>query len=146
RQRGYEARRPEGDLLHRRGIAEAGADHLRGRRLRHRRPRRLRPARPTGDERLGAGARPVPDAELVPLAGQVLRNTAPHDSETQEHDAHRSSCLLTFLQWNDGGASKAARRPTRLILAPMAKYRGTVKRSDLEGGHWQLVADDGTTY
>ena len=28
----------------------------------------------------------------------------------------------------------------------MAKYRGTVKRSDLEGGHWQLVADDGTTY
>lgn len=28
----------------------------------------------------------------------------------------------------------------------MAKFRGTVKRSDLEGGHWQLVADDGTTY
>ena len=28
----------------------------------------------------------------------------------------------------------------------MAKYRGTVKRNDLEGGHWQLVADDGTTY
>jgi len=28
----------------------------------------------------------------------------------------------------------------------MAKFRGKVKRSDLEGGHWQLVADDGTTY
>jgi hypothetical protein len=28
----------------------------------------------------------------------------------------------------------------------MAKFRGTVKKSDLEGGHWQLVADDGTTY
>ena len=28
----------------------------------------------------------------------------------------------------------------------MAKYRGTVRRNELEGGHWQLVADDGTTY
>jgi hypothetical protein len=28
----------------------------------------------------------------------------------------------------------------------MAKYRGKVQRSDLEGGHWQLVGDDGTTY
>ena len=28
----------------------------------------------------------------------------------------------------------------------MAKFRGKVKRSDLEGGHWQLVAEDGTTY
>ena len=28
----------------------------------------------------------------------------------------------------------------------MAKFHGKVKRSDLEGGHWQLVADDGTTY
>jgi hypothetical protein len=26
----------------------------------------------------------------------------------------------------------------------MAKYRGTVRRNDLEGGHWQLVTDDGT--
>jgi hypothetical protein len=28
----------------------------------------------------------------------------------------------------------------------MAKYRGTIRRSDLEGGHWQLEADDGKTY
>ena len=28
----------------------------------------------------------------------------------------------------------------------MAKYRGTVRRNDLEGGHWQLEADDGNTY
>lgn len=28
----------------------------------------------------------------------------------------------------------------------MAKFRGTVRKSDLEGGHWQLVGDDGTTY
>jgi hypothetical protein len=28
----------------------------------------------------------------------------------------------------------------------MSKFHGTVRRSDLEGGHWQLVADDGTTY
>jgi hypothetical protein len=28
----------------------------------------------------------------------------------------------------------------------MAKFRGTVRRNDLEGGHWQLEADDGTTY
>jgi Protein of unknown function (DUF5818) len=28
----------------------------------------------------------------------------------------------------------------------MAKYRGTIKKNDLEGGHWQLEADDGTTY
>jgi hypothetical protein len=28
----------------------------------------------------------------------------------------------------------------------MAKYRGTIRRSDLEGGHWQLQSDDGTTY
>ena len=28
----------------------------------------------------------------------------------------------------------------------MAKYRGTVKRNDLEGGHWLLEADDGNTY
>jgi hypothetical protein len=26
----------------------------------------------------------------------------------------------------------------------MAKYRGTVRRNDLEGGHWQLETDDGT--
>jgi hypothetical protein len=28
----------------------------------------------------------------------------------------------------------------------MAKYRGTLRRNDLEGGHWQLVTDDGATY
>jgi hypothetical protein len=28
----------------------------------------------------------------------------------------------------------------------MGKFHGTVRRSDLEGGHWQLEADDGTTY
>ena len=28
----------------------------------------------------------------------------------------------------------------------MAKFRGTVRKSDLEGGHFQLHADDGTTY
>ena len=28
----------------------------------------------------------------------------------------------------------------------MAKFRGTIRRSDLEGGHNQLVGDDGTTY
>jgi hypothetical protein len=28
----------------------------------------------------------------------------------------------------------------------MAKFRGTIRRNDLEGGHFQLVAEDGTTY
>jgi hypothetical protein len=28
----------------------------------------------------------------------------------------------------------------------MAKFRGTIRRNDLEGGHFQLVADDGTAY
>ena len=28
----------------------------------------------------------------------------------------------------------------------MPKFRGTIRRSDLEGGHWQLEGDDGTTY
>ena len=28
----------------------------------------------------------------------------------------------------------------------MAKFSGTIRRSDLEGGHYQLVADDGTVY
>jgi hypothetical protein len=28
----------------------------------------------------------------------------------------------------------------------MAKYRGTVKRSDLEGGRWELHADGGEVY
>ena len=28
----------------------------------------------------------------------------------------------------------------------MAKYRGKVRKNDLEGGFWQLEADDGTTY
>lgn len=28
----------------------------------------------------------------------------------------------------------------------MAKYKGKVTRSDLEGGFWTLEADDGTTY
>ncbi|MBC8133323.1 MAG: hypothetical protein H7X95_10115, partial [Deltaproteobacteria bacterium] len=28
----------------------------------------------------------------------------------------------------------------------MAKYSGTLRRNDLEGGHWQLVTDDGTAY
>ena len=28
----------------------------------------------------------------------------------------------------------------------MAKYRGTIRRNDLEGGHWQLESEDGETY
>jgi hypothetical protein len=28
----------------------------------------------------------------------------------------------------------------------MPKFRGTIRRSDLEGGHWQLEGDDGNTY
>ncbi len=28
----------------------------------------------------------------------------------------------------------------------MAKFRGTIRHSDLEGGHFQLLADDGATY
>ena len=28
----------------------------------------------------------------------------------------------------------------------MAKFSGIARRNDLEGGHWQLVADDGTEY
>ena len=28
----------------------------------------------------------------------------------------------------------------------MAKYRGTLRRSDLEGGFWQLITDDGDSY
>jgi hypothetical protein len=28
----------------------------------------------------------------------------------------------------------------------MAKIRGTVKKNDLEGGFWELVADDGKRY
>jgi hypothetical protein len=28
----------------------------------------------------------------------------------------------------------------------MAKFRGTIRRNDLEGGFFQLVGEDGTTY
>jgi hypothetical protein len=28
----------------------------------------------------------------------------------------------------------------------MAKFVGTAHRNDLEGGHWQLIAEDGTAY
>ena len=28
----------------------------------------------------------------------------------------------------------------------MAKFVGVARHNDLEGGHWQLVADDGTEY
>ena len=28
----------------------------------------------------------------------------------------------------------------------MAKFSGVARHNDLEGGHWQLVADDGTAY
>lgn len=28
----------------------------------------------------------------------------------------------------------------------MAKFRGTIRHNDLEGGHFQLVAADGTAY
>jgi hypothetical protein len=28
----------------------------------------------------------------------------------------------------------------------MAKFRGTIKHNALEGGHFQLLADDGTSY
>lgn len=28
----------------------------------------------------------------------------------------------------------------------MAKFSGVARRNDLEGGHWRLVADDGTAY
>jgi hypothetical protein len=32
------------------------------------------------------------------------------------------------------------------MLGGMGKFRGTIKRNDLEGGHFQLVAEDGTAY
>jgi hypothetical protein len=44
----------------------------------------------------------------------------------------------TLGSWCAGGRD--------LILLAMAKYRGTIRRNDLEGGHWQLEAEDGTTY
>ena len=28
----------------------------------------------------------------------------------------------------------------------MAKFRGTIRKNDLEGGFWELVADDGEHY
>jgi len=28
----------------------------------------------------------------------------------------------------------------------MPKFRGTIRHNELEGGHYQLVADDGTAY
>lgn len=28
----------------------------------------------------------------------------------------------------------------------MAKFRGTIRHNDLEGGHWQLVAENGSEY
>jgi hypothetical protein len=28
----------------------------------------------------------------------------------------------------------------------MAKFKGTIRKSDLEGGHWTLEADDGERY
>jgi hypothetical protein len=28
----------------------------------------------------------------------------------------------------------------------MAKFQGVARHNDLEGGHWQLIADDGTEY
>jgi hypothetical protein len=33
-----------------------------------------------------------------------------------------------------------------MYIRRMARFRGTVRRNDLEGGHWQLEAEDGTTY
>jgi hypothetical protein len=30
--------------------------------------------------------------------------------------------------------------------SPMAKFRGTIKYNDLEGGHYVLAADDGMNY
>jgi hypothetical protein len=36
--------------------------------------------------------------------------------------------------------------PERTYTSSMAKFRGTIRRSDLEGGLFQLQADDGTTY
>jgi hypothetical protein len=33
-----------------------------------------------------------------------------------------------------------------LALHDMSKLTGTVKKSDLEGGHWILETDDGDTY
>lgn len=42
---------------------------------------------------------------------------------------------------------RSARRPgARVYTFPMSKFRGTVRHSDLEGGHWQLEGDDGNTY
>src|SRR5439155_15379621 len=44
------------------------------------------------------------------------------------------------------GGRAGASPPPIAILRGMGKFRGTVRRSDLEGGHWQLEAEDGTTY
>lgn len=33
-----------------------------------------------------------------------------------------------------------------LLYWGMAKFRGTIRKNDLEGGFWQLVGDDGISY
>src|SRR3954454_23691938 len=43
-------------------------------------------------------------------------------------------------------ACRVAVSQARAYTFRMAKFRGTVRRSDLEGGHWQLEAEDGETY
>lgn len=35
--------------------------------------------------------------------------------------------------------------PVRCYASGMAKFRGVVNRSELEGGFWELVCDDGRT-
>src|SRR3954454_4256770 len=45
-----------------------------------------------------------------------------------------------------GSQPERVRGQARRYTSAMAKFRGKVKKSDLEGGHWQLVADDGETY
>ena len=47
---------------------------------------------------------------------------------------------------SSGRQSRPTLDASAAILLGMGKFRGTVRRNDLEGGHWQLEAEDGTTY
>jgi hypothetical protein len=44
------------------------------------------------------------------------------------------------------GPGKRDRKGRGAYNEGMAKFRGTIRRNDLEGGHFQLEAEDGTTY
>lgn len=96
---------------------------------------------------IGPGCRQAPPAPAEEAPAKAAPATATPPTATPRKAAPATATPPTATPRTAAPPTAAPAPPVRLpSMASVAKIRGTLRRSDLEGGHMQLVAEDGTTY